>query len=224
MAAESLRWIVWLFLAGCGLAYGSAAPVPALDPTDYQSPSGRFSLHVEPTERHGAGPARYSQQRGEETVWAGELPFTLQKAVVDDLGRVAGYGYSKGSAIQFDPGDFLLAVIAADGTASALERTPRVESRYLHAHADPKAATLFLHAELERVVIRVADPDFNRAQERWWVHALDDGRRLAIWEPSPKLLSPGGKAWVLDALTACSGWTRMAGSSACTVRRPPAGA
>lgn len=67
-----------------------------LNPATHTSPSGRYSLHVDPTAMNGAGPAQYRMTRDGQEVWAGERPFSLWDAGVTDDGIVAGYAYEGG--------------------------------------------------------------------------------------------------------------------------------
>ena len=71
-------------------------PPPVLNPRTYQSGSGEFSVHVDPSDLHGRGAAEYQfAARGKPTV-SRRLPFTLWDAGITDTGRVVGYAYSHG--------------------------------------------------------------------------------------------------------------------------------
>ena len=79
------------------VALALLAQFEPLQPHTYTSPSGAWSLHVEPHDRDGFGEADYAFAHGEREVWRASEPFTLWNALVDDEGRVAGCGYTRSS-------------------------------------------------------------------------------------------------------------------------------
>lgn len=169
-----------------------------LDPATYRSPSGRFELRVDPNHRSGAGPAQYELREGSRIVWKGERPFAYWSAVVADDGSAFGYAYSQGTG-WFSDGDFLVATFAPDGAVRHVERTKQEGSRFLHTSPDPKSNGIVVQSALRRAVVRIADPDLNRAVEAWWVYDLATGERVATLEPSWKLPHPESLRYVVRA-------------------------
>lgn len=105
------------------------ASIPNLEPTTYHSPSGEFSLYVNPSDRMGVGSAEYRFQRGDEVLWEGERELTLQQALVTDKGEVVGHGYTSGIMGRANPPDYMdhgetvLWILEHDGS-------PRLEKRF----------------------------------------------------------------------------------------------
>jgi hypothetical protein len=170
--------------------YGFA---PDLAPREYASPSGRFTLFVDPSNRDGAGEATYVLRKDGAAVWSGERPFTLWEAAVGDDGTVGGYAYTLGFNRPGDrSGDFLVVIIDAKGDDRVVERTEREPNGKLHSMADPKASGIFLDSANARVVVRVTAP--KHAGSQWWIYPLGGGE--PIRRPAP--LEALG-TWVLDA-------------------------
>ena len=80
-----------LVLVSVLLASPRQGPPEPLQPRTYVSPSGTWSVNVDPTKRYGEGPGNYRAQRAGEDAWSARLPFTLHEAVLDDAGYLAGY-------------------------------------------------------------------------------------------------------------------------------------
>src|SRR4051812_12504003 len=93
------------------------APPPILNPNTYASPSGKYSLFVNPSDMYGRGKADYKLSLGGREVWSGEKPYTLWDAKVTDDGCVLGYSYSFGRAglseagWKAGPGDFRVVIL-----------------------------------------------------------------------------------------------------------------
>ena len=83
-----------LFVSCVFGAVGQRLSPPALNPTDYKSPSGRFVLNVDPTDRMGRGEGNYQVSSNGVVVWTGTKPFTLYEAGITDDGIIGGYAYS----------------------------------------------------------------------------------------------------------------------------------
>lgn len=196
-----IGWWATVLVAALALLLSSQAladtgPTPNLAIRDYISPTGDFSVRVDPSDRSGAGPATYSFRRDGQPALAIEHPFTLVDAVVGDDGVFAGYGYSRGQSAVLDPGDFLVAIMDADGGIRMLERSPRSESPYLHTDPDPTAEGVFIDTTGDRLVVRLAHVDINTHGERWWIYRLSNGKRTAMLDLHP----PDPRAhWIVDA-------------------------
>jgi hypothetical protein len=185
-------------------------PMPDLNPTTYKSPSGKFSLTVEPTDPSGGGPANYRCIDGTNTVWSGGLPFTLYKGAISDTGVVAGYGYTHGPegymSIQHKrgPGDFLVVILDATGKVRLNEATKRPKSQMqpMHSLDDPVGCGLILDEANDRLIVRVEVHD-QGTSESWWVYKLSTGKRQPTQFPIKTHRNPGQpnfvSEFVLDA-------------------------
>jgi hypothetical protein len=172
---------------------------PDLPPKTYRSPSGELTLFVDPSQRSGAGEARYELERKGALVWAGARPFTLWDAAVADDGTVAGYGYSHGYNRPFEQaGDFLVVILDPSGAPRLVEKTPREASGRLHTMADPKARGLFLDAPNDRLVVRVVDPDASGG-ETWWTYRLGTGAPLERSAPGERMPDAPPSYWIVAA-------------------------
>lgn len=180
-----------------GLA--TEGPPPVLNPKTHVSPSGAYSLAVDPTDLYGRGPADYRFTREGKTVWARRMPYSLWQAVVTDSGHVAGYGYTHGwrgfSEKGYDdgPGEFIVSLLSPDGKALNEEQHKREQSRFLHAPPNPLVHGILLDASNRRFVLRVADPDVNRRIEQWWVYDMEMGKRIGTLEPGRATQNQEGK-------------------------------
>ncbi len=172
-------------LALIGLAqFGSRPP---LDPRDYASPSGECVLHVEPSSRDGAGPGQYRLRRGEDEVWAAELPFTLFDARVTDSGSTVGYAYDGG--VDVARGSFREIALSPQGAMLLDAKTERFWCRHVVCPppAEPRALGLVVDEEHDRFAVRIADDDYNRGMELWRVYRISKGEKLAEFRPGESL-------------------------------------
>ena len=103
-------------------------PLEPLQPRDHVSASGEGVLHVDPSQRYGAGPARYRMTRRGIVLWEYEQPFTFQEAFVASDGSSVGYAYTTGSVWETGDGsnDLVFARLGIDGIVRVEERTPFV--------------------------------------------------------------------------------------------------
>lgn len=102
-----IRSLVFAFCVFWSVTAAAAAQVdpPDLHPRLYKSPSGEYSLLVEPRERHGAGPSKMELLQNGASRWMLTFDFTFQDAVVSDAGMIGGFCYSYGSTGNFDASD-----------------------------------------------------------------------------------------------------------------------
>ncbi len=125
----------------CGLALcstrvqaGFPQQPPTLNPKRYASPSGKYSLFVNPSDPHGCGNAAYQLTLDGKEVWAAEKPSTLWDARVTDDGLAVGYAYSHGwrgfSAAGYKGGwgDFRVVIIDPRGKERFDQATKRERS------------------------------------------------------------------------------------------------
>jgi hypothetical protein len=183
---EGSRHSVAIFVLLVFVALGqTAAPASDFPPKTYTSPSGKYSLSVDPSDREGAGKARYLLKHNGEVAWSGEEPFTFWDAFVTDDGTFGGYAYSEG--YSRDGGEFIVSLLDAKGMVRTISKTPREGSHYLHTAADPKADGIFVQPENDRFVVRVRDPDVNTDAESWWSYGLGDGHLIGKSKPRDKM-------------------------------------
>jgi hypothetical protein len=174
-----------------------------LHPRAYCSPSGQYEVLVDPSDMYGRFGASYRLTREGREVWSGRYPFTLWEAAVSDDGVVAGYAYTRGwsgySGGRDDAGhgDFHVVVINREGSLCLDDVTKREHGGYPNAPPKPAASGLFLDAENDRLVIRVAD--FNRCDEAWWVFRFSTSKRLGMFEPKKLMADSARVLYTLDA-------------------------
>src|SRR4051794_32349762 len=203
-------WVAWLLsgLFVCsirGRAAASEGPPPTLNPKNHASPSGKYSLFVNPSDLHGRGKASYRLTLDGREVWSAEKPYTLWEACVADDGLVAGYAYSHGwrgfseAGYEAGMGDFRVVILDPRGKERLDHATKREESNFLHTPPNPLAEGLFLDVTNDRMVVRVRDADVNRQAESWWVYGLSTGKALATFRPKELMADPEPARYVMDA-------------------------
>ena len=149
-----------------------------VQPTTYSSPSGEWSLYVDPSARSGKGPGRYRLSQAGEVAWEAELPYTLREAVVLDEGTFGGYAYTHGPEGRSfrDYGEFIVAIRDAGGRKLCEERTVRKPSCFLHGTPRPEARGVFAHAPWNAMVVRLrVEREQGGDREAWWQYDLSDG-------------------------------------------------
>ena len=185
------------FLALAAASHASEGPPPLLLPKTYTSPSGEYSLFINPSEQHGIGAGSYTLKRRAETLWTRDLPYSLWEAALTDDGRTAGYAYShgfQGWGAQAGFGDLIVALIGADGKEISRETTERKTPGGFWSCPpvrEPSPRGFFLHPTLDRFVVRLtADPaTFGSHNEKWRCYALADGKpsgEISVSNPGPE--------------------------------------
>jgi sugar lactone lactonase YvrE len=175
------------------LAVGAVTPrLQELQPKTYSSPSGRWTLRVEPTERSGTTEADDTLIGGEREAWHARHPFALWDAIVTDDGRVAGVAYSGQGPKFWSGGTLRVVVLAPTGEVLLDEAHERVASHFEHAAGWPRHLGLFAQPELCRFVVRVSAEDVHESgsaewQEEWWSYALASGKPGERERPKEKL-------------------------------------
>ena len=173
MTAGGIRGRLWLagvavLLSGPATAQSS----PILNPKTYSSPSGRHVLTVDPSDRYGGGPARYSFRTDEREAWNRERALTLWDAAVTDEGEVVGYAYSFGWAdVGQATGAFHVIMISPSGETLLDESVQRDWRSPHHQPPGPTARGLLVDPSTGRVVVRIGDRGGSRP-EQWWVYDL----------------------------------------------------
>jgi sugar lactone lactonase YvrE len=150
------------------------APIEVLDPATFASPDGTWRFTQTPLQREGSGPSSGKLQHLDTLVWEGTFPLTFESVVLTDAGQVAACGVA---------GDFQLWTINPEGVRRVVQRIRPTGSNFLHTRDNPRIAGLFIHEDEDRLVLRVADPDVNRAVEEWLVYRLATGEPLVRLRP-----------------------------------------
>ncbi len=191
------------------LAMASRAPTRAsesapktLDPTTYKSPSGAFTLTVDPSDIYGRYGGAYRVTKNGKELWSATLPFTFWQASVTDTGVVAGYAHTLGqrgfgeTRDEPRPGDLIVAIIDPSGKIRLKQVTKRQESRYLHSPPDPLGHGLIVDEANDWLIVRVLN---EGRDEIWWTYRLSTGAVLD--KPAPHRSMPNAEParWILDA-------------------------
>lgn len=113
---------------------GLGAP---LQPETYRSPSGEWSLEVDPSSRCGAGAGNYLMTRAGEPIWAKRLEFTLRAVRIDEHGYAAGYAYDRGWNGVAPNGNFVLAVLSPSGEVLGQHAWPTQVGWGIHSSPEP---------------------------------------------------------------------------------------
>jgi hypothetical protein len=177
---------------------------PSLNPQIYRSPSGKYSLYINPNNRYGCDSGSYQFSKDGQTIWSGEMSFTLWKADVTDSGIVAGYSYTKGLAefcgSRFNGfGELRFLIIDPAGNIRLDQSMERKNSRFLHTFPDPIVSGIIVDEENDRFVVRIADEDINRRQETWWVYSLATGKFRKKFAPKALMAKAKSVIYLIDA-------------------------
>jgi hypothetical protein len=164
-------------------------PLPDLQPRTYTSPSGRWALSIDPSQRDGSGPGRYRCTQDGKEAWSGEKPWSFYEACITDEGVSAGYSYSQGGLEQFAGGEFHVVILSPDGSVRLDESHNREPSHFMHMPPDPCGCGVFHQPDLGRIVFRLSDPDINRRSEEWWSFTLPDVKDAVRKRPRDELPS-----------------------------------
>lgn len=171
-----------------------------VNPKTYTSPSGTYTVTVDPEDRQAEGGATVTIRRQGQQVWSGKMAFTLLNAGITDDGAVGGYGFSRGKKGRSDlEGDFHVVLLDSRGKIRLDQQTPRQQSRFLDHSPDPNPEGLILDPEDDRLVVRVADPDINRGIESWWIYRLSTATPLTKIEPRRQMEASEPTRYIIDA-------------------------
>ena len=72
-----------------------------VDPKTYTSPSGAYTVTIDPDDRHAEHGATVTIRRQGRQVWSGKMAVTLLKASITEDGTVGGYGFGSGNKRGF---------------------------------------------------------------------------------------------------------------------------
>jgi sugar lactone lactonase YvrE len=179
-----VRILVLVALAVAAFNRPAAAqrfPEP-LDPATYESPSGKFTLTVEPSDIYGRYAGSYRVVKEGKEIWAKTLPFTFSKASITDTGVVAGFAYTLGeegfgkTPDEPRPGDLIVAIIDPAGKPRLKQTTRRQPRPGFDAPPPfPTASGLVVDEPNDRLILRVNDYGDD---EIWWTYRLSTGSVL----------------------------------------------
>jgi hypothetical protein len=171
----------------------------SIDPATYRSPSGRWSLVVDPGERSGSGAATYRMLHDGRTRWSRRLWFTLLDAAVADDGTVGGYSYPEGVGFR-QAKSLHVHLLAPTGDARLNHAIGLSPPTSMHGGPEPRPVGVFLDPSNDRLVVRFADPmrmvyyadapdpDLHHWGETWWIFRIS--RPKLVGRIQPKLLMP----------------------------------
>ena len=157
------------------------------------SPSGEWSLTVTHLDEAHNGAVELVLTKSAAEVWHRQQHLGVRRALVDDAGRVAGFGYTgenmpESGSVRPSRGRTLhVFVLRSDGEVAIDETHERGMPLYPDGPCNPDVVDAFLHPELGRYVVRVADEDLNRGAEQWWGYDLATGAVLFRERPKQKL-------------------------------------
>ncbi len=152
-----------------------------VQPATYKSPSGEYSLFVDPSDRRGEGIANYRFDHKGQQIWSGRKPFTLQGVEVTDQGYIVGIAEE----------DFYHLVILDDRGNFVLHESYE-QHRVHHSHSEPYAKQLLYSDKHDYVIFRMEgkETDCNNSQmgnqwlgESWKVYRLSTGELLHEFHP-----------------------------------------
>lgn len=159
-----------------------------LDPQTYVSPSGEFSLRVDPSSAAGAGPGTHRLSRNGAMVWTQRPRFTLWRAVVANDGTVAGYAYSGGYENHGRRGKLYIVIMRPDGDVRVVETLERTGESSCTTRISVDVRDLVLDAVNNRFIVRLSWAE--SLADVAWVFDLQTGDLLGdfpLWAASVAL-------------------------------------
>jgi hypothetical protein len=189
------------------LAFYSPAPQSrerVLQPHEYNSLSGNYTLRVEPSQRDGEGAMHCRLKRGQDELWSADFPWTFETAGVAEDGTVVGY--RNGDELR-------IAVLDSKG---ALRKEHKIEHTVwiVDGPALPMASgDVLVHSTAGLACVRVHPADQSRPSP-WKAIRLADGEFADDVLPAyPIALAEGQSLYERDArvigetgLTLCHWW------------------
>lgn len=155
---------------------------PLVQPATYTSPSGEWQLSVDPTQRSGAGAARYRMTRNGVEVWTGEKPFTLFQAGVDDRGFVGGVTCANGVSVY---GAYLFPLLDPTGAVSLCDEKLRqcgnTGTCAVPCQSEAHLRGLVVNGPADLFIVRVRQPAQG---ERWTAHRLSSAQLIGAVDPT----------------------------------------
>ena len=178
--------------------YGST-----INPADYESPSGRHRMHVEPSDRRGEKHCEVSMFSNGTRVWKQTIEPTLWLAGVTDDGQAFGIGYihdfpdpefprRRGEVtlmqiIKIDT-DGQTTVIAEQECRSARSSTPCGTN----FSKIPFASRMAIQPGADSLVVSAFLGPNENYRQAWWRYNLSDGSKVGTADPIEDLKDDPG--------------------------------
>lgn len=182
----------------------SAQEKAPLHPKIYKSASGEYSLAVDPRHRFGAGPANYRFSKKAVLQWEKNFEFTFQDCIITNSGVIAGYSYSHGRQLRFDPADLpgvtvpssdlRIVMLNQDGESMISDSRPRrlLPSTIGFPSLTPSVEALMYNEMTNRIIIRILS---DALDETWRVYSLDSSSPKIVAESSPWIAMGSPAEW-----------------------------
>lgn len=170
-------------------AQAKMADEPLLDRKTYMSPSGTWSLTVDPSDRYGGATGDYELRRAGELVWRKQFAYTLRELRISERGEVAGYAYTKGlggfgdGGTVENSGDLVVAVFSVDGSIRLERRFRRLMSLILHSDPTPTVADFLIDFSSSRLLVLVeTDPtvELSQTSKSWRGWNIESGEEIPV--------------------------------------------
>jgi hypothetical protein len=144
-----------------------------LQPYEVRSPSGAWTLGVEPSNPSGKGAMRARILHGDEVRWSGDFPWTFEQAGISDDGACVGYS-----------NDSKLRIAVLDSAGVVRREHDMVHTAWvMHGPALPSASgSVLVHPAADLALIRVHPADQSRPAP-WYGFRLSTGERAADVKP-----------------------------------------
>lgn len=208
-SSRQLKWTVAFASVWVWLGYASApsaATEPGMlvaQPTTYTSPSGVYSLFVDPSERMGGSSAMYRFSKDGEEAWSDQREYTLRAVSVTDRGFIVGIAYrsdqAKGNAGHDSRSYFHMVILGPRGETIVNEIAEQHPVH--HASPQPHAQQVLINPETDRAIFRVwgSENDHGWGQPSWWVYEIPTGELIEPFDPKTRLADTENVHFVLDA-------------------------
>lgn len=172
-----------------------------LNPKTYESPSGEYQLHIDPSQVRGVGPSTVTMSHAGTRLWQKEHPFSLWHAHVTNDGHTVGYTYIhgyEGMTLVYGrnvPNTVDIVFLDTDGEIIARHDMPRQHSGMLSNPPDPYVPTINLFVPIpsqDRVLV-VPHSRSRKTPAPWWMFELSSGHRLDdIANPATPIILQNG--------------------------------
>ena len=179
---------------------------PALNPKTYTSPSGEYSLYVNPSNSAGSGGATYRLARKGRVLWGREPSLHSVESGRRRYGRcgwicLLEWEKKNGAVRKRIPATArsMWLSLSAAGVVRLHQKGVRKGSHFLHSPPNPIAAGMIMDGGNDRMIIRVADEDVNRGEETWWVYQLSTGKKVSQFAPKRFMARSEPARFIIDA-------------------------
>ena len=162
----------------------SRFPTPLVNPATYASPSGEYQLHIEPSERQGAGPGVYTLTRDGAVEWSWQRGVTIRDAIVTDGGVIVGNALTKGVTHYPSPGnssdygELALIILNPDGTPRLDNRFKRARCNVMDTDPAPMVSSMHVSVEGDWALFTIRGCGTTEEFSGLWAFRLSDGEFL----------------------------------------------